>query len=165
MKVLNLEGGGDSVKEFNSEFPEQGIVIAGFFAKWCGHCQQFKPEWEKFTEDARKSSLDGMVVTIPEEQMKDAKCDQSGFSGFPTIRLFNGKGSSKKFIDYEGKRNAKALMDKIKTLVATTPSQGGGGKKRRKTCRRRRGKKRRKTRRRRRGKKRRKTRRRRRRKK
>ena len=162
MKVINLEGGGDSVKEFNSKFPEHGMVIAGFFAKWCGHCQQFKPEWEKFTEDAQKSPLDGMVVTIPEGRMKDAKCDQSGFSGFPTIRLFNGKGSSKKFIDYEGKRNAKALMDQIKILAASIPSQGGGGKKRRKK-RRRRGKTRHKTRRRkkRRKKKRRKTRRRR----
>jgi thiol-disulfide isomerase/thioredoxin len=123
MKVKHIKKGGD-VEAFNEEFPNHKMVIAGFFAAWCGHCKTFKPEWEKFTNEAKDSPLEGLVVTIPEEHMKDAKCDQSNFKGFPTVRIFN----TGHFKDYEGKREAKALMDHIKTLVS---GQRGGRKKKR----------------------------------
>ena len=122
MKVKKIKGGGD-LKVFNDEFPQHKLVVAGFFATWCGHCKTFKPEWEKFTTEAKRSPLKGLVVTIPEEHMKGAKCDQTNFQGFPTVRIFKDKG----FHDYTGKREAKALMDHIKTIVS---SQRGGRKKR-----------------------------------
>jgi len=117
MKVKHIGGDGD-LQEFNEEFPKHGLAVVGFFAAWCGHCKTFKPEWEKFTKQAGNSPMEGLVATIPEEHMKDAKCDRSNFQGFPTVRIFRKKG----FQDYAGKREAGALMDHIKTLV----SQHGG---------------------------------------
>ena len=125
MKVKHI-GGNRDLEIFNEEFPQHKVVIAGFFAAWCGHCKTFKPEWQKFTDEAEKSPLEAFVATIPEEHMKGAKCDQSKFPGFPTVRIFRKKG----FQDYTGKREAGALMDHIKTLVSK--SQHGGGKKTRK---------------------------------
>ena len=130
MKVKHI-GGGDDLKEFNEEFPKHKLVVAGFFAAWCGHCKTFKPEWEKFTKQAETSPIKGLIATIPEEHMKGAKCDQTNFQGFPTVRIFKDRG----FEDYSGKRDAKALMDHIKTIVMV---QRGGKKKKRRTKRRRR---------------------------
>jgi thioredoxin-like negative regulator of GroEL len=136
MKVKHI-GGNNDLQEFNDEFPKHNLVVAGFFATWCGHCKTFKPEWEKFTGEAKKSPLQALVATIPEEYMKGAKCDQTDFQGFPTVRIFKDG----KFEDYKGERKANELMKHIKTLVSKSQR---GGKKRRRSKRRRTQRKRRK---------------------
>ena len=142
MKVKHI-GGNRDLEIFNEEFPKHKVVIAGFFADWCGHCKTFKPEWQKFADEAEKSPLEALIATIPEEHMKGAKCDQTNFQGFPTVRIFKDGG----FEDYKGKREANALMNHIKTVL--TAQRGGRKKRRHRTPRRRRKKTRRKRRRRR----------------
>ena len=123
MKVKHI-GGNRDLEIFNKEFPQHKVVIAGFFAAWCGHCKTFKPEWQKFADEAEKSPLEALIATIPEEHMKGAKCDQTNFQGFPTVRIFKDGG----FEDYKGKREANALMDHIKMILTV---QRGGRKKKR----------------------------------
>ena len=124
MKVKHIGGNGD-LEMFNEEFPKHKVVVAGFFADWCGHCKTFKPEWQKFAAEAEKSPLEALIATIPEEHMKGAKCDQTNFQGFPTVRIFKDGA----FEDYKGKREATALMDHIKTVL--TAQRGGGRRKKR----------------------------------
>ena len=138
MKVKHI-GGNRDLEIFNEEFPKHKVVIAGFFADWCGHCKTFKPEWQKFADEAEKSPLEALIATIPEEHMKGAKCDQTNFQGFPTVRIFKDGG----FEDYKGKREANALMNHIKTVL--TAQRGGRKKRRHRTPRRRRKKTRRRT--------------------
>ncbi|XP_069107417.1 dnaJ homolog subfamily C member 10-like [Argopecten irradians] len=60
--------------------------IVDFYAPWCGHCQVFKPEFEKIAE-----TLDGRVkagkVNCDEERNL---CHHAGVSAYPTVRFYKG---------------------------------------------------------------------------
>ncbi|EER02313.1 protein disulfide-isomerase A6 precursor, putative [Perkinsus marinus ATCC 50983] len=77
------------------------LWVVEFYADWCGHCQQFAPEYEKAA-----SALAGIVNLA-------AVNDQSvmglyGVQGFPTVKFF-GEDKSKP-VDYSGPREAKGLV-------------------------------------------------------
>ena len=75
---------------FNSEVVKsEDIWIVEFFAPWCGHCQQLKPEWEKAAK-----ALKGIVKVgaIDLDQYKSMG-SQYDIKGFPTIKFF---GTDKK---------------------------------------------------------------------
>ena len=75
------------------ENPEQGLQTGGatselilFYADWCGHCQNFKPDWEKI-----KSKKDLNINFV--EYNADIHADEInkyGIEGYPTIILKNG---------------------------------------------------------------------------
>ena len=89
-----------------------------YYAEWCGHCNKFKPEWEKF----KKNALDGGIKTNEYEAEKDkTKVEEANVSGFPTIIItINGKKE-----DYNGPRTAEALMEYVK---GDKPKPAEGGK-------------------------------------
>ncbi|KAJ1558648.1 protein disulfide isomerase (PDI) protein [Nowakowskiella sp. JEL0078] len=82
------------------------IVLAEFYAPWCGHCKNMAPEYKKAAE-----RLKGIVkvVAIDCDQHKDL-CGRYQVKGFPTIKLF---GVNKKLSpqDYQGERNSAAFVD------------------------------------------------------
>ncbi|KAF4665880.1 hypothetical protein FOL46_003427 [Perkinsus olseni] len=77
------------------------LWVVEFYADWCGHCQQFAPEYEKAA-----TAMAGIVNFA-------AVNDQSvmgpyGVQGFPTVKFF-GEDKSKP-VDYSGPREAKGLV-------------------------------------------------------
>ena len=55
-----------------------------FYAPWCGHCKNAKPEYEKSAEhykEDRKVWFAGVDCTIEKKS-----CEQFDISGFPTFR-------------------------------------------------------------------------------
>lgn len=73
-----------------------------YYADWCGHCKQFKPEWEKFKKIAKN-------VTTKEFTCDNNKNGCDKIKGYPTIIILNNG----KRIEYEGERTANALVNFI----------------------------------------------------
>ena len=96
------------VKKSNS------IWVIGFFATWCGHCQKFKPDFEKAAK-----ALSGVIKVGAVFEDEQQLMSSNGVQGFPTVKIFiPGKG----LVDYEGERSASAVtkfaFGKAKELVS-----------------------------------------------
>ncbi|KAJ3058417.1 protein disulfide isomerase (PDI) protein, partial [Quaeritorhiza haematococci] len=99
------------------------VVVAEFYAPWCGHCKHFAPEYKKAAE-----KLKGLVKVVAVDCDSHRQlCGQYGIQGFPTVKVFqpNKKGSP---LDYQGPRTAAALVDfavpKIASHVVLVGSKG-----------------------------------------
>lgn len=88
--------------------------VVEFYAPWCGHCQNLKPNYEKVAKN-----LDGLakVVAIDCDDDSNKKlCGAHGIQGFPTIKTFRpGKKAGGKPIveDYRGARTATAITEEV----------------------------------------------------
>lgn len=71
---------------FGNILPSTTPWLIDYFAPWCGHCQVFKPEFEKIAEE-----LDGLVkagkVNCDEEP---ALCQTAGIHEYPSVRFYIG---------------------------------------------------------------------------
>ncbi|KAI5839039.1 PDI protein A prpA [Morchella snyderi] len=101
-------------KGFKSEILQSGhAAVVEFYAPWCGHCKNLKPDYEKVAK-----SLKGLAkvaaVDCNEEKNKNL-CAEQGVQGFPTLKIFqpSGKKGSPSVIDYTGPRTAKAISDAV----------------------------------------------------
>ena len=86
--------------------PSSGSIV-GVFATWCGHCVDFKPEWEKFVASS----------PVPTKQL-DADADAAeiaklGVKSYPTVLHVTKDGMSH---EYAGKRDAASLVEWAKGL-------------------------------------------------
>lgn len=96
------------------------ITIDGtlYHARWCGHCRNFLPEWEKFKNQIK--SINGIHnnIKITTHEFEDTQISRDKpatingqpIAGFPTLKITITKNGKTKEIDYEGKRNAKELF-------------------------------------------------------
>lgn len=77
-----------------------------FYAPWCGHCKNLKPDWEKAA-----TALKGVVnVGAVDADAHKSLAAQYGIQGFPTIKLMYADSSGKvKAVDYNGGRTAKDI--------------------------------------------------------
>ena len=100
------------------------VEVNLYYAEWCGHCKNFKPEWENL-----KAALDDLGVSHNEyeDDMNKEEIKAAQVEGFPTIRIKVDKNE----FDYSGPRTAPAILDYI-GIVPEKMSQkqsGGGNKK------------------------------------
>jgi thiol-disulfide isomerase/thioredoxin len=106
--VLDLNDG--NIDKFAKDMPNHGKVFIAFLADWCGHCQNFKPEWEKIKSHLKENpDGSGHVVTVNDKHMQKLPGKQP--SGFPTMSLYNGKDHIK---DYDKGRNMPEVLQFIK---------------------------------------------------
>ena len=100
-----------------------GVTL--YYAEWCGHCQRFKPEWEKL-----KTMLKAKNIPVAEYEADNKGGKNPGkipqdIRGDPTI-VVNGEV-------YNGERTAQAIMRKVIGNNQVSNSGGyqqcGGGKK------------------------------------
>ena len=87
--------------------------LVEFYAPWCGHCKNLAPEWE---EAAQK--LSGQVkLGAVDATVHEAIGQKYGIKGFPTIKLFAANSNKAKPVDYQGARDAPAIVEyALKTL-------------------------------------------------
>ena len=82
---------------------KSGIWLVEFYAPWCGHCQQLKPEYLKLAKGL------GDVVNVAAVNADEHKelAQRYSIQGFPTIKLMYADGSGKiKSIAYNGGRTS-----------------------------------------------------------
>jgi thiol-disulfide isomerase/thioredoxin len=116
--VLDLNDG--NIDKFAKDMPNHGKVFIAFLADWCGHCQNFKPEWETIKQhlNTLKGDTGGHIVTVDDNLMKQLPCKQP--SGFPTLSLYNGKEWKE---DYNGARSKDELVEYLLNNMTKTPAK------------------------------------------
>lgn len=94
-------------KEFLDSNP---LVLAEFFAPWCGYCKQLAPAFAQAADSINESHPNIKLAQIDctvEEQL----CQDHEIRGYPTLKVF--RGSENAPTDYDGPRDAEGIADYV----------------------------------------------------
>ena len=89
----------DTFKDF---IKANDLVLAEFFAPWCGHCKALAPEYEEAATALKEKNIPLVKVDCTEEA---DLCKDYGVEGYPTVKVFRGPDNIKA---YGGARKAPA---------------------------------------------------------
>ena len=70
-----------------SDLLKDGDWMVLYYAEWCGHCNEMKPEWKKVVEKMGKSKT--VNVADVESAHIGELADKPQVEGFPTIKMYN----------------------------------------------------------------------------
>ena len=87
---------------FASFVQENPLVLAEFFAPWCGHCKALAPEYEEAATTLKEKDIALAKVDCTEEA---DLCKDYGVEGYPTLKVFRGPDNVQA---YSGQRKAPA---------------------------------------------------------
>jgi len=89
---------------FDEFIKSNDIVLAEFFAPWCGHCKALAPEYEEAATSLKEKNIKLVKVDCTEEA---DLCQSYGVEGYPTLKVFRGVDSPK---NYGGARQTDSLV-------------------------------------------------------
>ncbi|KAF2129762.1 protein disulfide-isomerase [Dothidotthia symphoricarpi CBS 119687] len=109
--------------DFKSFIEENDLVLAEFFAPWCGHCKALAPEYETAATTLKEKDIKLVKIDCTEEA---DLCQEYGVEGYPTLKVFRGLdnispyGGQRKadsLISYMTKQNLPAVSDVTKATL------------------------------------------------
>jgi len=98
----NDSGDDDPKTVFSSTKPTMVL----FYAPWCGHCNNMKPDYDELKNKYKKNPNKNVVMINCDEHKEFAS--KAGVQGFPTIRLYKNPKDDK-YVDYNGPRTFKDM--------------------------------------------------------
>ncbi|KAK6202358.1 thioredoxin-like protein [Scheffersomyces amazonensis] len=98
-----------TIENFRDYLNENPIVLAEFFAPWCGYCKMLGPEYSKAANLLNETNPNIKLVQVDcvEEELL---CSQQGIRGYPTLKIYR-EGQMETIQDYEGPREAEGMVD------------------------------------------------------
>lgn len=90
----------DSFEDFVTS---NALVLAEFYAPWCGHCKALAPEYERAAEMLKDEDIFLAQIDCTENQ---ELCHSYQIQGYPTMKVFRGLDS---VTNYDGARSADAI--------------------------------------------------------
>lgn len=87
---------------FEDFMKEHDLVLAEFFAPWCGHCKALAPKYEEAAKELKTKNIPLVKVDCTAEE---DLCRDHGVEGYPTLKIFRGVDSSK---PYQGARQTES---------------------------------------------------------
>lgn len=108
--------------DFQPFIEEHDLVLAEFFAPWCGHCKALAPEYEEAATTLKEKDIPLVKVDCTEEA---ELCQTYGVEGYPTLKVFRGPDN---ISPYGGQRKSAAIISymtkqalpSVSTLDSTT---------------------------------------------
>lgn len=88
-------------------------VMVMFFAPWCGHCQNCKPDFEKFRQTLIQQGGQVKAKLVNCDENKDM-AKKYGVQGFPTFKYFPKGMNGGVVREYNGPRTVDGWMSFIK---------------------------------------------------
>lgn len=100
---------------------DDGRVCVLYYADWCGHCQNLKPEWNKGVDasERRGGGHKWLAVDCGTDEGQ-AAADRQGVRGFPTVHLHHRYTSMPE--PFKGERTARGLLDFVHRDGADVPA-------------------------------------------
>lgn len=89
---------------FDAFIKENDLVLAEFFAPWCGHCKALAPHYEKAATSLKEKNIKLIKVDCTEEQ---DLCQKHGVEGYPTLKVFRGLDN---VVPYKGQRQDDGII-------------------------------------------------------
>lgn len=92
-----------NAKNFEKFLSENPLVLAEFYAPWCGHCKALGPQLVEAAATLKDKDIPLAQIDC---ETNTELCQTHGIRGYPTIKVFRGVDDSK---PYEGARKAEAI--------------------------------------------------------
>lgn len=93
---------GETFSKFLTENP---LVLAEFFAPWCGHCKALGPNFSQAADELVGKEIKLAQIDCTEEQ---DLCQTQGIRGYPTLKVFRDGEDNP--TDYEGPRSSEGIV-------------------------------------------------------
>jgi protein disulfide-isomerase A1 len=81
----------DTFKDF---VKEHDLVLAEFYAPWCGHCKALAPKYEEAATELKSKNIPLVKVDCTEEE---ELCRDYDVDGYPTLKVFRGAEDPKPY--------------------------------------------------------------------
>jgi hypothetical protein len=87
----------------------KSVDVTLYYATWCGHCVNMKPEWNRFKENIEGIENTHNSIKIKIEEHEHSELEKKGggkingkdIQGYPTIKIKLTCGKEKKEYDFD----------------------------------------------------------------